>query len=383
MIPFSSGVEGIRRHVQDYLLKWQHGMDRVVFTGRIGNAPTPFDRSNFFLDDNLPYKKIAISDGISGDYLLTEISPSRILSFSLFIDPLVQLKDDLCFDQRIELGFVCCFLSSPFWFDKTMNDLIVKHRDNQDPFRFGIHPFFDWAESTVATFGNYQGGPYARWSPCGGEVTILEIFGAQTDATDTQRWEGESKLTAIVSHLYHHLCWVDSLEGRGEDPIKDMTRIYVTKHMVKVCWDINEVAPCQLGIFRLGIFSTVLIGCGELNQGKHLRQLMFPVLGCASYNHLANTKMDCMSNDRAFALSTDQEGTHIANDGNDPIACDDHDRAMQLISVALGCDQYFRDEIECLLVSDGAGGQLCHAFLVNANLTKFCHVNEVRVISHP
>jgi hypothetical protein len=77
MVPFSYGVEDIRRHVQDYLANWQHGMDQVVFTGREVNAPTPFDRSNFFLDDNLPYKNIEISDGIFGDYLLTEISPSR------------------------------------------------------------------------------------------------------------------------------------------------------------------------------------------------------------------------------------------------------------------------------------------------------------------
>jgi hypothetical protein len=198
MVPFSYGVEDIRRHVQDYLANWQHGMDQVVFTGREVNAPTPFDRSNFFLDDNLPYKNIEISDGIFGDYLLTEISPSRVLSFSLFIDPLVQLKDDLCFDQRIELGFVCCLLSSPFWFDKTMNHLIVKHRDNQDPFKFGIHPFFDWAKTTVATFGNYQGGPHSRWSPCGGDVTVLEIFGAQTAATATQRLDGESKLYILI-----------------------------------------------------------------------------------------------------------------------------------------------------------------------------------------
>jgi hypothetical protein len=352
MVPFSYGVEDIRRHVQDYLANWQHGMDQVVFTGREVNAPTPFDRSNFFLDDNLPYKNIEISDGIFGDYLLTEISPSRVLSFSLFIDPLVQLKDDLCFDQRIELGFVCCLLSSPFWFDKTMNHLIVKHRDNQDPFKFGIHPFFDWAKTTVATFGNYQGGPHSRWSPCGGEETVLEIFGAQTAATATQRLDGESKLSSIVNYLYHHLCWVDSLEGRGDDPMKDLTLSYVTKHMDNVCLDINSVAPCQLGNFRLGIFTTVLIGCGDLKQGKHLRQLMFPVKGCASYNHLANTKMDSMSVSRAIALSTDQEGTSISNDGDAPIHVLHHDRAMQLLSVALGRDQYFRDEIECLLVSD-------------------------------
>jgi hypothetical protein len=118
--------------------------------------------------------------------------------------------------------------------------------------------------ATVATFGNFQGGPHNRWSPCGGEVSVLEIFGAQKEATEAERLEGESKLTSIVTHLYHHLCWVDSLKGRGNNPVKDLTLSYVTKHMDKVCLDINSVAPCQLGSFRLGIFTTVLIGCGEL-----------------------------------------------------------------------------------------------------------------------
>jgi hypothetical protein len=354
MIPFYSGVQSIKNHVDNYLLNWQHQMDAVFVTSQnTVDAPTPFDRSNFYLCDNLPYQMIEIAEGIHGEYLLTEISPSRALSFSLFIDPLVQLKSDLCLDQRIELGFVCCFLSTPFWFDKTMTDLINRHRDVLDPFNFGIHPFFDWAMATVFTFGNFQGGPHKRWSPCGGEVSVLEIFGAQEQATEAQRLVGESKLSSIVNHLYHHLCWVDSLLGMGEDPMKNLSMSFVSKQVDKVCLDINSVAPCQLGSFRLGIFTTILIGCGELKQGKHLRQLMFPVKGCASYNHLANTMMDRMSSDHAFAIGTDQEGTSIANDGDDPIAVHHQDRAMQLLSVALGRDQYFRDEIECLLVSEG------------------------------
>jgi hypothetical protein len=352
MVPFASGLESLRTHVQEYLVKWQSEMDRV-FHGTTLDAPTPFDRSNFYLSDNLPYQNMEIGEGICGDYLLTQISPSRVLSFSLFIDPLVQLKGDLCLDQRIELGFVCCFLSSPFWFDKTMNDLIVKHRDDLDPFNFGIHPFFDWATATVATFGNFQGGPNNRWSPCGGQFSLLKIFGAQKIATKAERLEGESKLTSIVTHLYHHLCWVDSLEGMGEDPLKDLILSSVIKQMDNVCKKINLVASCQFGSFRLGIFTTVLIGCGDLKPGKHLRQLMFPVKGCASYKHLADTTMDSMSIGRAFALSKYQEGTPIANDGNDPIAVHHHDCAMQLLSVALGRNQYFRDEIECLLVSEG------------------------------
>jgi hypothetical protein len=350
-IPFYYGLESTKKHIDVYLQKWQEDMNKK-FAGKTQKAATPFDRSPFFLDDCLEFRSLEIAPGIYGEYLLTVINPSRVLSFSMFIDPLVELKKDLCFDQRLELGFVCSMLNNPFWFNKTMTLLTLRHRDKADCFQFGIHPFYDWAGATLDTFGSWQGGIHNRWSPCGGEIDMLKIFGAQPDASTGERMAGESKLTVIVELLYRHLCWVDSLQGRGDNPIVDLPLDSITRQLHSVCRKVNEVASCQLGAFRLSMFTTVHTGCGDLKPGTHLRQLMFPVKGCASYNHLACPSGDFMSRSRAANLGSSQPGTTVENDGDDRIVTKYHDRAMSLLSSALGRQHYFRDEMECLLVSD-------------------------------
>lgn len=350
-IPFYNGLESTKKHIDVYLQKWQDDINQK-FAGKTQKAATPFDRSPFFLDDCLEFKRLEIAKGIYGEYLLTVINPSRVLSFSMFIDPLVELKVDLCFDQRLELGFVCSLLNNPFWFHKTMTSLTVRHRDKVDSFQFGIHPFYDWASASLATFGSWQGGIHNRWSPCGGQIDMLKIFGAQPDASTDDRMVGESKLTEIVHLLYRHLCWVDSLHGRGDNPTVDLPLDSITEHLRSVCLQVNDVASCQLGAFRLSMFTTVHTGCGDMKPGKHLRQLMFPVIGCASYNHLGRPSGDLMSRGRATNLGSSEPGTHIQNDGDDHIVREYHDRAMRLLSSALGRQHYFRDEMECLLVRD-------------------------------
>ena len=350
-IPFSYGLESTKKHIDEYLQKWQDDINQK-FAGRTDHPPTPFDRSPFFLDDCLEFKRLEISPGIAGDYLLTVINPSRVLSFSMFIDPLVELKGELCFDQRLELGFVCSLLNNPFLFHKTMTLLTVRHRDDEDCFQFGIHPFYDWASCTLETFESWQGGIHNRWSPCGGQTDMLKTFGAQLGASTVERLAGESKLTDIVELLYRHLCWVDSLQGRGDNPTDQLPLASITDQLHSVCSQVNDIASCQLGAFRLSMFTTVHTGCGDLKPGRHLRQLMFPVKDCASYKHLACPSGDYMSTKRAAELGSSEPGTTVANDGDDRIITEYHDRAMRLLSVALGRPHYFRDEMECLLVRD-------------------------------
>lgn len=111
--------------VKKYLHTWQQDIDRI-FGGKTTTVPTPFDRSNFFLDDVLPFKSVTIFDDIQNDFILTSIGPSRTLSLSLFIEPIYLLRKRLMFDQRLELCFAASFLSNPFWFDHVLRLLIKK-----------------------------------------------------------------------------------------------------------------------------------------------------------------------------------------------------------------------------------------------------------------
>ena len=80
---------------------------------------------------------------------------------------------------------------------------------------------------------------------------------------------------------------------------------------------------------------------------------MFPVDNCASSKHLSSPSGSAMSVERSQSMSSLDQPTPVCNDGDDKIEDQDMERAMILLSNAIGRPQYFRDEIECLLVSVG------------------------------
>lgn len=132
----------------------------------------------------------------------------------MFINSIVKLQDHLKLDQTIELALACSFLLNPFWFDWSMSTLIQRMADPNDTFELGLHPFYDWASTTVEIFGTWQGGPYNRWSPCDGtKHTVLETFGAQPNATPIQRMQGEKKLSQVVAILCRHATWINILRS--------------------------------------------------------------------------------------------------------------------------------------------------------------------------
>ncbi len=116
-----------------------------------------------------------------------------------------------------------------------MTRLLERHSDPLCDFQFGIHPFYDWSRSTIETFGTWQDGPYNRWSPCGGDRSILEIFGAGLDATPLAKEKGIDLLEGVLEILLLHLQWVDSL---AEQPYTDITQdlplVVVQQHMEEI-----------------------------------------------------------------------------------------------------------------------------------------------------
>ena len=197
-MPFRRALSSVTESAKRYLHRWQQNINRI-YAGTTHKVPTPFDRSRFFLDDCLPYESIQIHDCITGEYLLTEIGVSRIMSFSMYIHHLMDLKTRLHLDQRLELCFVCSYLSNPFWFDYVMRILVQNDIDDHNDFNFGVHPFYDWASKTLEIFGNWQGGPFNRWSPCGGLQSILDVFGGRDGLNNTTNVSlGTQRLESII-----------------------------------------------------------------------------------------------------------------------------------------------------------------------------------------
>jgi hypothetical protein len=80
------------------------------------NRMTPFCRKNFVLDPHSPYKTVGIGTETTDlhlDVVLLTIGVSRVFSESMKLDCLYLLRDELQFDQRLELAFVGSLLNTP------------------------------------------------------------------------------------------------------------------------------------------------------------------------------------------------------------------------------------------------------------------------------
>ena len=92
MVPFEKSLQSTIGNGKRYISLWQSNM-QMIFAGVSPNKIwDPFDRSQFFLDDDLPFDRLQIFDGtgkknsgqkasVYGDYRLTEIGLSRVMSF--------------------------------------------------------------------------------------------------------------------------------------------------------------------------------------------------------------------------------------------------------------------------------------------------------------
>lgn len=307
-----------------------------------GSAPTVFDREKFFLDDCLTYECLSLrtpgttsvgngANTISLDVFRTMIGPSKILSYSMFIEPIVKAsKAGLKYDQLLELVFAASLLNNPFWFYYTLMDLEKKHLDACEAFKFGTHPFHDWLDATMDTFdGKWQSSIKKRYSPVGGrdEFAIPKLFGCKKFPDNRQT--GERLLTEIVGVLLDYTEWIDNfakLAGCLSDPVVDMKLSWIREKQNLFLQRIGRICKCQFGQFRLANFTTIASGCGLLLPGKHLRHLEIPSPGSVSYKHLSTPSRD-LKIEEVF-----------------------HDRAIRSISHSLG-RPFLRDEILTLLVS--------------------------------
>ena len=358
LFPMQSSLRSIVYNCKLYMQKWQANINQV-FGGKSQYLPTPLDRCNFFVDDCLPFETIVISNdssearSIKGEYLLTEINPSRVLSFSMFIDPIVDLRVTLCQDQLIELCFIASLHSNPFWFEYTLSSLIRKHSDKEDPFCFGIHPFYDWMKETYCVFHAWQGGPYNRWSPFGGNIPLPNLFGAQPGATRQEIDKGRNLLEQVIEVLHHHLQWVDNMhESTVRGVVPDLSIPSLEKHMTSITNSIYRIIPCQFSAFRLMVFTTISAGCGLTRDGRHLKSLMYPVKGSASFKHLMKPNGNEITRSKAFSLcrSSRPDVDASCNEQSEENAVvNDHDQLMLYVSCEMGMPTYLRDETECIL----------------------------------
>lgn len=362
--PWARAAERCCHNIQHYI-RLVGDNYRLIFQPNSTLVPTALDWKHFYLDDSLPFQEVTIYRAPDGGpvedmcLLMPKISSSRVLSYSMYIEPIVLLKEDLAYDQLLELAFLASLMCTPLWFHPVLMELIENHRNQDHEFHFDEHPFFDVMELTIKKYNTqddldsgkklvWQTALFKRFSPFGGHTSLPEMFGALPTSTKEQKQRGRVLLCRIVTVLFEYTEWIDcELIGRGIDPVHDLQLSYVEAKQEEVCARIKAIVPCQFRTFRLGGFTTVVSGAGLLKPGRHLRQLLIPASTCASYKHLMNTNGDA----RPFLYSRGKGVFYTPVSPLDLIGIpkEYHDLAMQMIAVSLNIP-YNRDIIECLLV---------------------------------
>ena len=132
-----------------------------LFSGLATTLPKALDRSHFFLADSLGFEPATLYESatskITENIILPMIGPSRIFSYSMFIESIVNLRDMLSYEQTIELCLAASLMNTPFWFAHILSRLKNRHQDSADPFQFSSHPFFDWLAETIRVFNDGSG----------------------------------------------------------------------------------------------------------------------------------------------------------------------------------------------------------------------------------
>ena len=304
VMPYRAQVTACVNRANKYFDELQLNYDKIMNEplgsqeGSLGRSKrvTPGDLSGWKMGDHLNYEVVDLNRGGDKPIEMLVIRPmlgiSRVHWASAVETQLVRCKEILGLDQRLELMFLFSLLNSTARFYYVMDYLLTCH--GRGEFEFSTHPWYDYIYAAYFLFGNWQGGPFARYS-CYGFEDITRMFGA----CEGEDEEGEERLRGVVSVLRHSLNWVDSMAGRDNAnllPVDTLERKFEC-----ICEKTREVMRSVKGYnyaeFRLSIFFTVAFGCREVTPGKHLCQLAFPIMGTTASKHLENAKQRSLEED--------------------------------------------------------------------------------------
>jgi hypothetical protein len=111
------------------------------------------------------------------------IGTSRVLSMSMFVFPIYQLRQVLFRDQLVELCLVASMLNTPVRF----KEYLIRLQAEDTDLLVTEYPFYLWKEKTSELFGQFQGGPHPRFSSC--LNSLLACFAKTQGDEDVQRLE--------------------------------------------------------------------------------------------------------------------------------------------------------------------------------------------------
>lgn len=331
-----------------------------------GESPNALDRTNFFIDEEMDFKAHDIGGGVELELVDLPVGFSRTLSLSPCIHVIREARRHCSLERGklIDLYLAGSLQNTTVRFYHIMSGLV--ERAKAGDFEFSKYPFKDWYVETKKVFGNWQGGPFPRYSSAG-NTDFEKLFSIKLKKKDgdgdedrnndeDDEEEGNARLLAVREVLSDFLNWVD--DQAGLDLPSDLPVHKIQAKLEEVHKKVKEAAGPGLkdfGLFRLQMVLQYAIGGGTVEPGRHLRQMFIPTRGLASASHLKGANDGRMSTIQAtrLAQSVDGQNTLIPepNDrvGERPIKLEEFDELMKVVCMNLNQRYMFRDFVECAL----------------------------------
>ncbi len=290
-MPYKSIVQKIKENIEVYLKNLQDNYDQCFPGNGIEYTRiTPGLYASFFLDNTMTKTVYNIGEGdsvINQELITPMIGPSRLMSWSMSIEPLVMLRKQLSRRQLMELAFIGSLLNTQLRFHH-----VLMHLASSD-MQFNEHPIYDWFDTSVRMFNDkIQGGGIdgmQRYSP---HPWTANDFRSYFGGTNDEQTVSKKRIVDILIVLDQLLQWMDEdlfyvTEGKTHaEIIQQITH----QKLMRKYEETVALIPKELdfGLFRCSVFLTLCTGCGLLKPGKHLLHIHIPTPNTAAYKHLVS-----------------------------------------------------------------------------------------------
>lgn len=234
--------------------------------------PTCRDLSPFYLDDYMPFETQYIFRNLVQDYFTVVTAPTRSLWISAACTAIHRVSPWLTERGMIQLAMVASWQNSFHYFWEVLSRF--ERSEVLKPYPGPAFLYHDWCVKMFGEKdggGEFIGGPNPRYSPIG--FNFRQTFDKSGD--------GPNKVESITTILLGLLNKINEMPSIDSWAMEEL--------LEKTTGDINAVARCELGLFRLQVF---LQFCAHLRIRLHahpkLREILFPVKTAASHGHITS-----------------------------------------------------------------------------------------------
>ena len=239
-------TKNVKSHLTKVSKECSEVFDCSVQPSKLSQCLDPTDLTDFHLSSEMKFEDHLLCEdsALTTQALKTMIGPSRELSLSGYLSPLLRLsKEGMKFDQVMELCLLASMVGTPLLHNWALHNTDFQSKTND-------HTMPSAIESMLKEFKSFHKGKFPRHS--NSNNTTIKHFASGK--------ESSTKLKAVIRELFWWMECIDSKENCGficpQELVDTMDNILIR---------MKEAGDCpslDFGDFRFGLFTTIVCALG-------------------------------------------------------------------------------------------------------------------------